>query len=75
MTDGNETYKVRWDDTLKEGTVLGYKNKNMINEDTNKMKKLFNYKYSDSMGKTNNYGEETKTFTKLFESTKGKSLL
>jgi len=75
MTDGNQTFKVRWDDTLKEGTVLGYKNKNMINEDTNKMKKLFNYKYSDSMGKTNNYGEETKTFTKLFESTKGKSLL
>lgn len=75
MTDGNQTYKVRWDDTLKEGTVLSYKNKSMINEDTDKMKKLFNYKYSDSMGKTNNYSEETNTFKNLFESTKGKTLL
>ncbi len=45
------------------------------NEDTDKMKKLFNYKYSDSMGKTNNYSEETDTFKNLFESTKGKTLL
>ena len=47
----------------------------MINEDTDKMKKLFTYKYSDSMGKTNNYSEETDTFKNLFESTKGKTLL
>ena len=75
MTDGNQTYKVRWDEELNEGTVLSYKNKSMINEDTDKMKKLFNYKYSDSMGKTNNYSEETDTFKNLFESTKGKTLL
>lgn len=75
MTDGNETYKVRWDDSLNEGTVLSHKNKKMINEDTEKMKKLFTYKYSDSMGKTNNYGEETKTFTKLLESVKKNNLL
>lgn len=75
MTDGNQTYKVRWDEELNEGTVLSYKNKSMINEDTGKMKKLFNYKYSDSMGKTNDYSEETDTFKNLFESTKGKTLL
>jgi hypothetical protein len=75
MTDGNQTYKVRWDESLKEGTVLSYKNKSMINEDTDKMKKLFNYKYSDSMGKTNDYKKETDTFKNLFESTKGKTLL
>ena len=75
MTDGNQTYKVRWDEELNEGTVLSYKNKSMINEDTDKMKKLFNYKYSDSMGKTNDYSEETDTFKNLFESTKGKTLL
>lgn len=75
MTDGNQTYKVRWDESLKEGTVLSYKNKSMINEDTEKMKKLFNYKYSDSMGKTNDYNKETDTFKNLFESTKGKTLL
>lgn len=75
MTDGNQIYKVRWDEELNEGTVLSYKNKSMINEDTDKMKKLFNYKYSDSMGKTNDYSEETDTFKNLFESTKGKTLL
>lgn len=75
MTDGNQTYKVRWDNTLKEGTVLSYKDKTMINEDMNKMKKLFNYKYSDSMGKTNDYKKETDTFKNLYESTKGKTLL
>lgn len=75
MTDGNQTYKVRWDEELNEGTVLSYKNKSMINEDTDNMKKLFNYKYSDSMSKTNNYSEETNTFKNLFESTKGKTLL
>ena len=75
MTDGNQTYKVRWDEELNEGTVLSYKNKSMINEDTDKMKKLFNYKYSDSMGKTNDYPKETDTFKNLFESTKGKTLL
>lgn len=76
MTDGNQTYKVRWDDSINEGTIISYKNKNMINEDMNKMKKLFNYSYEDSMGKTNNYSEETNKFKTLFESTKkGKNII
>jgi len=75
MTDGNQTFKVRWDNSINEGTVLNYKNDNMINEDMKKMKKLFGYKHSDSMGKTNNYNEETEIFNKLFESTKGKNIL
>ena len=75
MDDGVQTFKVRWDEKLNEGTVLSYKNKTMIREDTKKMKKLFNYKYSDSMGKTNDYKKETDTFKNLFESTKGKKLL
>jgi hypothetical protein len=75
MTDGNQTFKVRWDESINEGTVLGFRNKTMINEDMDKMKKLFNYKHSDSMGKTNDYGMETKTFSKLFESAKGKRLI
>lgn len=75
MDDGVQTFKVRWDEKLNEGTVLSYKNKTMISEDTKKMKKLFNYKYSDSMGKTNDYKKETDTFKNLFESTKGKKLL
>ena len=75
MTDGNKTYKVRWDDSLKEGTVLGYKNKSQINEDKEKMKKLYNYKYSDSQSKTNDYSTETKTLKTLLESVKDKDLL
>ncbi len=70
MTDGNQTYKVRWDDSINEGTVISHKNKSMINEDMDKMKKLFNYSYEDSMGKTNNYGEETNNFKRLYESSK-----
>ena len=75
MADGNKTYKVRWDSTLQEGTILGYKNKQQINEDMEKMKKLFTYQYSDSMGKSNDYTEETNKFKTLLESVKGKELL
>jgi hypothetical protein len=75
MADGNQTYKVRWDESLKEGTVLNSKNKSQINEDADKMKKLFNYKYSDSMGKSTDYIDETKLFKTLIESTRGKDLL
>lgn len=75
MTDGNQTFKVRWDESIKEGTVLNSKNKTQINEDADKMKKLFNYKYSDSMGKSTDYTEETKLFKTLIESTRGKDLL
>lgn len=75
MTDGNQTFKVRWDESINEGTVLSHKNKSMINEDMNKMKKLFNYSYEDSMGKTNDYGKETDNFKRLFESAKGKNII
>jgi len=67
MTDSNKIYKVRWDGTLKEGTILGYKNKTQINEDIQKMKKLYNYDYSDSMGKTNDYITETHIMKKLMK--------
>lgn len=42
MTDGNETYLVRWEGTLNEGTavVLSEENKEAINESINKMKHL-----------------------------------
>jgi len=75
MSDGNQTYKLRWDNTLKEATILNYKNKDFIQENVEKMKKLFNYKYSDQMGKTNDYGTEGKVFTTIMENVKGKELL
>jgi len=68
MTDGNKTYKVRWDESFNEGTIIGFKNKSQINEDIQKMKKLFNYDYSDSMGKTNDYVTEKSAFTTMLES-------
>ena len=39
------------------------------------MKKLFNYKHSDSMGKSTDYTEETKLFKTLIESTRGKNII
>jgi hypothetical protein len=75
MTDGNQTYKVRWDNSLNEATILNYKNDGIIKENVKKMKRLFNYKYSDQMGKTNDYGTEEKVFSTLMENVKGKELL
>ena len=67
MSDGNQIYKVRWDETLKDGSVLGFKNKSQINESVKKMKKLYNYQYSDSQSKTNDYITETDMMKKLMK--------
>ena len=32
MTDGNQTYKMRWDESLNEATVLNFKSTSLINE-------------------------------------------
>jgi hypothetical protein len=73
MADGNQTYKVRWEGDAEagEGVVLQYHNKQRVNEDTEKMKKLFNYKSSDVVGKTNNYINETVEFKKMMDIIKG----
>jgi hypothetical protein len=77
MTDGNETYKVRWegDNTLGEGVVLQYQNRERIDEDKENMKKLFNYKQSDVVGKTNNYINESIQFKKMMDVLKGKTTI
>ena len=75
MTDGNQTYKVRWDKTLKEGTILNYRDNKMISENTNKMKKLYNYKYSDQNKKTNSYLTEAEIMRKMMDAVKGKTLI
>ncbi len=75
MTDGNQTYKFRWDESLKEATVLNYKNTQQISENVDKMKKLYDFKYGDVNTKTNDYTEETKVFKNLMESIKDKDLL
>lgn len=75
MTDGNQTFKMRWDESLNEATILNFKNKKSINENVNKMKKLYDFKYGDVNTKTNDYTEETKVFKNLMESVKDKNLL
>ena len=40
MADGNQTYKVRWDENLNEATILNYKNEGFIKENVEKMKKI-----------------------------------
>ena len=36
MADGNQTYKVRWDENLNEATILNYKNEGFIKENVEK---------------------------------------
>lgn len=75
MTDGNQTFKMRWDESLNEATVLNFRNEKSINENVEKMKKLYDFQYGDVNTKTNNYVEETNTFRNLMESVKDKDLL
>ena len=48
ITDGTETYNIRWD--INEATVLRAENKNLINEDMNKIKHLMGFKSQDTLG-------------------------
>ena len=52
MTDGNESYTIRWEGTLSEGraTVLTASNKTMVNEDMQRMKHLMGYKSESTLG-------------------------
>jgi hypothetical protein len=70
ITDGTETYDVRWD--INEATVLRAENKNLISEDMKKMKHLMGFKSQDTLG--NLKGEqrlnENKSFTDVWNKTK-----
>jgi hypothetical protein len=52
MTDGVESYKMRWEGTLNEGKaiVLTASDKTLVNEDMQKMKHLMGYKSQDTLG-------------------------
>ena len=52
MTDGNKTFKVRWEGTLEEGkaVALTAKDETLINEDMSHMKHLMGYKSEDTIG-------------------------
>ena len=52
MTDGKETYRMKWHGTLAEGmaTILTANSKDLINEDFAKIKHLMGYKAEDTLG-------------------------
>jgi len=52
MTDGIETYRIRWEGNLNEGkaVVLMASDKTLVNEDMQKMKHLMGYKSQDTLG-------------------------
>jgi hypothetical protein len=52
MTDGVENYKIRWEGSLTEGkaVVLMASDKNLVNEDMQKMKHLMGYKSQENIG-------------------------
>jgi hypothetical protein len=74
MTDGNESYRIRWEGNLTEGrpVTLSGKNGKMISEDLSRMKALFNYKSEDTLGliKGNSRVNEDAVFNDILNKTK-----
>ena len=70
MTDGNESYKIRWEGTLAEGKaiVLTAEDKNLVNEDMNRMRALMGYKSENTLGllKGNARIDENKAFKSMY---------
>jgi hypothetical protein len=52
MTDGNESYRIRWEGNLTEGkaVVLMASDKTLVNEDIQKMKHLMGFKSQETLG-------------------------
>lgn len=74
ITDGNESYKVRWEGSLNEGkgVVLMASNKTMVNEDMQKMFHLMGYKSEQTLGnlKGSERLNEDKKFSDIWSKTK-----
>ena len=74
MTDGNESYKIRWEGNLNEGkaVVLSANDKTLVNEDIQRMKTLFGYKSQDTLGlvKGNARVDENKVFGDIWNKSK-----
>jgi hypothetical protein len=74
MTDGNETYRIRWEGTLSEGAavIITANDKKMVNEDIQRMKALFGYKSQDTLGlvKGNARIDENKVFGDIWNKSK-----
>jgi len=74
MTDGTETYKVRWEGTLTEGRaiVLNETNINVVNESIDKIKHLMGFKSEETLGNVRgkNRLDENKIFNDIWSKTK-----
>jgi hypothetical protein len=74
MTDGVESYKIRWEGSLNEGkaVVLMASDKNLVNEDMNRMKQLMGYKSQDTLGIVKGKArlDENKVFGDIWNKTK-----
>ena len=74
MTDGNESYKIRWEGTLTEGKaiVLMASDKTMINEDMAHMKHLMGYKSQETLGTVKGKArlDENAVFNDIWSKTK-----
>jgi len=74
MTDGNESYKIRWEGNLTEGraVVLMASDKNLVNEDMAHMKHLMGYKSNETLGlvKGKSRIDENAVFGDIYNKTK-----
>lgn len=66
MTDGVETYTIRWEgDDKGSPVVLKYKNENLVKEDVQKIQHLYDYKSEETLMKTNDALTENQIFREL----------
>jgi len=74
MTDGNEKYEIRWEGSLNEGKaiVLKASDKELMNEDMNKMKHLMGYKSQETLGNLKGAEriDENKSFDNIWNKSK-----
>jgi hypothetical protein len=77
ITDGNETYKIRWEGSLNEGRAIALSGfeRTVVNEDIEKIKHLMNFKSEETLGtvKGNQRIDENVKFSDIWN--KSKALL
>lgn len=73
LSDGNETYRMRWEGDVNEGVavILTAQNKEAINEDMNKMNHLMNYSSREALGvlRDDQRIDENKSFNEVWNLT------
>jgi len=72
ITDGNETYRVKWESSINECTILSSSNKTMINEDMQKIKHLMGFKSQETLGTLKGKAriDENNKFSDVFNKSK-----